>query len=108
MSKVREVSDEELQSLLIDSDKPIFIDFWAEWCGPCKMVGPVIDELSNDFNSSMEFVKVNVDEYPNYAAHYGVRSIPTFIVIKDNELVYRHSGAAPKSFFVEKISSLIG
>lgn len=107
MSKVIDINEDQLQSLLGDSEMPVFIDFWAEWCGPCKMVGPVIDELSNEFDSSMKFVKVNVDENPTLTATYGIRTIPTFIVIKNNDLVYRHSGAVPKSFLAEKISSLI-
>lgn len=107
MSKVQNITDDELGNLLSESTKPIFIDFWAEWCGPCKMVEPVIDELSIEYDEDMIFVKLNVDENPKSAAIYGVRSIPTFIVIKNNELLYRHSGAVPKSFLGEKISSIL-
>jgi thioredoxin 1 len=107
MSKVLDYNDIELQSLLINSDKPVFIDFWAEWCGPCRMVEPVVSELSETYESKIIFVKVNVDENPQSTAMYGIRSIPTFIVIKSNELIMRHSGAVPKSSLVEKLNKLL-
>jgi thioredoxin 1 len=106
MSKAIEITESELKVLVSESEKPVFIDFWAAWCGPCKMVSPVIEELSNEF-SDVSIVKVNVDENPEAAATYGIRTIPTFILLKNNEIVFRHSGAAPKSFFAEKLSSLV-
>ena len=106
MSKVKDITDNDLESYIKESEKPLFIDFWAEWCGPCKMVGPVIDELSDE-HDDITFVKINVDENPDATAKYGVRSIPTFVVIKDSEIVFRHSGAVPKSFFNEKLKSYV-
>lgn len=106
MSKVLDIKDGDLTPLLKEADKLIFVDFWAEWCGPCKMVGPVVEELATEYEN-ITFTKVNVDENPESTALYAVRSIPTFVVIKNNEVVYRHVGAAPKSFFVQKLKSLM-
>jgi len=107
MGDILDLNDIELQSLLSSAERPVFVDFWAEWCGPCKMMEPVIDELSKQYKEKFLFVKVNVDENPQSTAMYGIRTIPTFIVIKNNELVMRQSGAFPKSQFVEKLNKLL-
>lgn len=104
MNKVVELNDVELAALILESDKPVFIDFYADWCGPCKMVSPVMEELAKEY-SRITFVKINVDENPESTTKYGIRSIPTFLIIKEDQIQYRHSGAAPKSFFAEKLSS---
>lgn len=107
MSNIKNVSDGELSSLVITTtDKPLFIDFWAEWCGPCKMVEPVIDELVSEF-AEYTFVKVNVDECPISSSTYGIRSIPTFVIIKNNNIVYKHSGALPKKMLQEVLKSTL-
>ncbi len=108
MGKIQTInSDSELQSLLNDSDKTVFIDFFAEWCGPCKMIEPIIEELSIEYESKITFVKINIDENVESASTYGIRSIPTFIVIKNNNIIFRNTGAMPKSFFIGKLNSLI-
>jgi len=107
MSKVQNVSSEELISIVSESNQPVFIDFYADWCGPCKMVMPVIEQLADTYQEQMKVVKVNVDLHKESASKYGVRSIPTFVVLKNNEVVMRHSGAAPKSFFDEKIKNIL-
>lgn len=107
MGNVKDVNEDELQAIISDSEKMVFIDFWADWCGPCRMVAPVVDEVSIELDSDFTFVKSNVDENPNSAAMYGVRSIPTFVVLKGQDIVFRHSGAVPKSFLIDKLSSLV-
>lgn len=106
MSNIQNLTDHDFESFIMGSTKPVFIDFWAEWCGPCKMMEPIIEGLANE-HSDMIIAKINVDENPQATANYGVRTIPTFIIMKNNELVYRHSGAAPKSFLDDKISSAL-
>jgi len=106
MSNAQNVTDFELRSILDNTDKPVFIDFWAEWCGPCRMVAPIVNELSVEY-TDITFVKVDIDQNKEFATMYGVRSIPTFIVIKNNDLIMRHSGATPKSFLVTKLNSLL-
>jgi len=108
MEKIQTINNnDELVSLLNDSEKIVFVDFFADWCGPCKMIEPIIEELSQEFNSKITFVKVNIDENVESASTYGIRSIPTFVAIKNNNLIFRHSGASPKSFFVEKLNSIV-
>ncbi len=87
------------------ADTPIVIDFWAEWCGPCKMVAPVLDEISNEQVGKLQIAKLNVDENPNVAMRYGVQSIPTMLVFKDGELVDRIVGAMPKGRLMDKLST---
>jgi thioredoxin 1 len=87
------------------ADTPIVIDFWAEWCGPCKMVAPVLDEISNEQVGKLQIAKLNVDENPNVAMRYGVQSIPTMLVFKDGELVDRIVGAMPKGRLMDKLSA---
>jgi len=84
---------------VINSDVPVFVDFWAEWCGPCRMVGPVVEELANDYDGRVKFVKVNVDEASDLASKYNVFSIPTLAVIKKGEVVSQQVGAASKESY---------
>ena len=90
------------------ADTPVVIDFWAEWCGPCKMVAPVLDEISAEQVGKLQIAKVNVDENPNVAMRYGVQSIPTMLVFKDGELVDRIVGAMPKGRLMDKLSTHLG
>jgi len=91
----------------LKSELPIVVDFWAEWCGPCRMIGPIMEELAESFDGKAKIGKLNVDENPQIAMKYGVRSIPTVLFIKNGEVVDKVIGAVQKSVFVEKLSSLV-
>lgn len=90
------VSDSTFDQDVLNSDKPVVVDFWAEWCGPCKMIGPALEEISDEMGDKVKIVKVNIDENNETAIKYGVRSIPTLIVFKDGEAASIKVGAAPK------------
>ncbi|AVW92542.1 MULTISPECIES: thioredoxin [Roseobacteraceae] len=91
------VSDDTFASEVLNSDIPVVVDFWAEWCGPCKQIGPSLEELSNEYEGKVKIVKVNVDENPNAPAQFGVRSIPALFMFKDGEVISNKIGAAPKA-----------
>ena len=91
----------------IKSGQPVVVDFWAEWCGPCRMLGPTIEELSSEYAGKAEVGKLNVDENQESAAKYGVRSIPTVIFFNNGEVVEKFTGVAPKSTYQEKIDGLL-
>jgi thioredoxin 1 len=93
---------------LIVSGKPVVIDFWAEWCGPCRMIGPIIEELAQEYEGRVEIGKLNVDENMDTPEEYGIRSIPTVMFFKEGKLVDKIVGAAKKSDFAEKINALLG
>lgn len=92
---------------IIASDKVTVVDFWAQWCGPCKMVGPVIDELANDYEGKANIGKVNIDVEGDIAAEYGIRNIPTILFIKNGEVVDKQVGAVPKATLEEKLNALL-
>jgi thioredoxin 1 len=91
------VTDESFQKEVLEAEKPTFVDFWASWCGPCKMLGPIFEELSGEYSGKVKFAKVNVDENPKIPANYGVRGIPTLIMFKGGKVVDQVVGAVPKS-----------
>lgn len=91
------VSDATFENDVIKSDTPVVVDFWAEWCGPCKMIGPSLEEISNEMGEKVKIVKLNIDENSETAIKYGVRSIPTLIVFKNGKPASMKVGAAPKS-----------
>ena len=104
MSKPVEITDSNFEKI-INSDKPVLIDFWAEWCGPCKMIGPLVEELANEFEGKAIIGKVDVDTNPEVSAKFGIRSIPTLLVFKDGEIVDKQVGAVPKSVLSDKIQT---
>jgi thioredoxin 1 len=91
------VTDKTFQGEVLDADVPVLVDFWAEWCGPCKMIGPALEELATEFEGKLIVAKVNVDENPNLPAKYGVRGIPALFMFKGGEVVSNRTGAAPKA-----------
>lgn len=101
-----EITDQNFEELVLKSEKPVLVDFWAEWCGPCRMIGPVVDELSTDYADKAIIGKVNVDENPGISAKFGIRSIPTILYIKNGEVVDRNVGAASKSQLADKLNAL--
>lgn len=106
--KVIHVGEADFKEIVVDSEIPVVVDFWAPWCSPCIALGPVIDELAEDYDGKVKFVKVNTDESQSIAMKYGIMSIPTLKFIKGGEVVDSISGAAPKEFFVEWIGKAMG
>ena len=98
-------TDETFDQDVIQSDQPVLLDFWAEWCGPCKMIGPILGELSEEYANKVKIVKLNVDENNNTAIQYAVRSIPTLILFKDGQVQAQHIGAAAKGQLKQFIDS---
>ncbi len=102
-----EFTDANFEELAINTDKPVLVDFWAEWCGPCRMVGPIVEEIANDYDGKAIVGKVNVDHNKEISAKYGIRNIPTIIFLKNGELVDKSVGAVPKNVLTEKIDNLL-
>ncbi len=102
-----QVTDETFDAEVRNSDIPVVVDFWAEWCGPCKMIGPALEELSEEYAGKVKIAKVNVDENPNSPAQLGVRGIPALFLFKDGQVVSNKIGAAPKAALEEWIKSSI-
>jgi thioredoxin 1 len=97
MSSAEQVTDSTFKQEVLDSQVPVLVDFWAPWCGPCRMVAPVVDEISAQYEGQLKVVKVNTDENPNVASQYGIRSIPTLMIFKGGQKVDMVVGAVPKT-----------
>lgn len=103
MSAIKSLTQAEFRSLVIDSDKPVLIDFWAEWCGPCRKIAPIVDELAQEVEGRAHVYKVNVDNERGLAAMFGIQSIPTFKIFNGGKEVDSFVGGLPKSAFMKKL-----
>ncbi|WP_055434790.1 thioredoxin [Lacinutrix algicola] len=102
-----EITDANFEETVLKSDKPVVVDFWAAWCGPCRMVGPIIDQISDEYEGKAVVGKLDVDANQEFAAKYGVRNIPTVLVFQNGEVVGRQVGVAPKTAYAEAIDALL-
>jgi len=102
-----EITDANFEEIVLNSSKPVLVDFWAAWCGPCRMVGPIIDEISTEYAEKAVVGKVDVDANQEFAAKYGVRNIPTVLVFQNGEVVGRQVGVAPKASYTDAIDALL-
>ena len=102
-----EVNDDNFDEVVIKSDKLVLVDFWAEWCGPCRMVAPIMEDISQEYNGKALVVKCDVDSSPGVSAKYGIRNIPTILFFKDGKIADKQVGAVPKASFVTKLNALI-
>jgi len=101
-----QVNDQNFESEVLNSSEPVLVDFWAEWCGPCKMMSPLVDEIASELSGKVKVVKLNIDENPNTPTRYGIRGIPTFMVFKNGELVETKVGGMSKSQLSDWVSKL--
>lgn len=102
-----EITDATFEEVVLNSDKPVLVDFWATWCGPCRMVGPVIDQVSDEYEGKAVVGKVDVDANQEFAAKYGVRNIPTVLLFHKGEIVERKVGVSPKDAYTSAIDALL-
>jgi len=107
MAKPVEVTDSNFESEVLKSDIPVIVDFWAVWCGPCKMIAPIMEDFASEYDGKIKVTKLDVDNNPNAAVKYGIRSIPTVLYFKDGKVVEQIIGAYPKSHFEEKLQKLL-
>jgi thioredoxin 1 len=101
------LTDANFDELVKKSDKPVLVDFWAEWCGPCKMIGPVVEELSKEYEGKALIGKLDVDSNPNVSVEFGIRSIPTLLFFKNGQVVDKQVGVVPKNVLVQKLNALL-
>jgi thioredoxin 1 len=102
-----EITDANFEELVVKSDKPVMIDFWAVWCGPCRMIAPIVEEMTGEYEGKAVIGKVDVDSNPGVAMKYGIRNIPTVLFVKGGEVVDKQVGAAPKAAFTAKLDALL-
>ena len=102
-----EFTDENFESLVINADKPVIVDFWAVWCGPCRIVGPIVQEIGEEYTDQAIVGKLDVDHNPDAARKYSIRNIPTILFFKNGEVVDKQVGAVPKQVLVQKLEALL-
>lgn len=102
-----EITDANFEEIVLKSDKPVLLDFWAEWCGPCRMVAPFVQQISEEFEGKAVVGKVDVDNNPGVAAKFGIRNIPTILFFKNGEIADKQVGAVPKNTLVSKLEALL-
>ena len=108
MAKPFAVSDAEFSQEVLESAKPVLVDFWADWCGPCKMIAPVVEELAQEYDGQVSFAKLDVDANPKTAMQFGVRSIPTLLIFREGQVAEQVIGAVPKSMLKKKLDKVLG
>ena len=107
MAEIAELTDQNFEAEVLQSDKPVIVDFWAEWCAPCRAIAPIIKELDGEYGDRVKIFKMNVDESPGTPGQYGVRAIPTVLAFNGGQVVEQLQGARPKSAFEEMITKLL-
>ena len=107
MAKAIEVTDSTFEQEVLQSQQPVLVDFWAAWCGPCRAVAPIVEEIAGDYEGKLKVMKLDVDDNPRTASAYGVQSIPTLLVFKDGKPAERIIGAVPKKVIVDKLQSVM-
>ena len=108
MADIVETNEASFQADVVETDTPVLVDFWAPWCGPCKMVAPVVEELADDYAGRLKVAKVNVDDNPQLAMKYGIRGIPTLLIFKDGEVAEQIVGFLPKPALAAKVDGVLG
>lgn len=101
------ITDSNFEELVLKADKPVLLDFWAEWCGPCRMVGPLVEQMAEEFEGRAVIGKVDVDSNPGVASKFGIRNIPTILFFKNGEIADKQVGAVPKNTLVAKLEALL-
>ncbi len=107
MAEISDVTDATFESEVLKSTTPVLVDFWAEWCGPCKAIAPIVKEIADDNGDKLKVVKINIDESPQTPGTYGIRSIPTILMFKDGQVVSQLTGARPKGDFQELVEGAL-
>jgi len=107
MAEITDVTDATFDTEVLKSETPVLVDFWAEWCAPCRAIAPIVKELADDYGDKVKIVKVNIDESPQTPGNYGIRSIPTILAFQGGQVVGQLQGARPKSAFEDMVKDLI-